>query len=78
MKCMNVFMKACKEKEFGNGRFVRNLIDQAVMKQAERLMKGRRNGKVSRSRLQKLCATDFDVNIAEMFEKNNKISAQSK
>ena len=73
-KCMSVFMKACKEKEFGNGRFVRNLIDQAVLRQAERLMKSRRNGKVSKSRLQKLCAADFDVNIAELFEKNNKIS----
>lgn len=37
--CRTLFEKACEEKEFGNGRYARNLIEHAALKQARRLAK---------------------------------------
>ena len=36
-KVKSIIAKAVKSKDFGNGRFVRNLMEQAVMRLAERL-----------------------------------------
>lgn len=68
-KCLQLFSKACNEEDFGNGRFVRNLIEQAMFRQAQRLMKKYRKDKVPKSSIQRLIASDFDVNIAEVFDK---------
>ena len=38
-KMYEIFDEACKEKDFGNGRYVRNIIEKARMAQANRLMK---------------------------------------
>ena len=73
-KCRDIFRKACKEKEFGNGRFVRNLIEQAMLKQAQRLMSENKKGDISRTSVSKLVATDFDVNIAEVFDTKRKVT----
>lgn len=68
-KCLQLFGKACEEEDFGNGRFVRNLIEQAMLRQAQRLVKRGRKNKVSKAGIQRLIASDFDVNIAEAFDK---------
>ena len=73
-KCREIFRKACREKEFGNGRFVRNLIEQAMLKQAQRLMTGKRRGGISKASAGRLIESDFDVNIAEAFDKKRKIT----
>ena len=35
-----LFEKACKQSDFGNGRYVRNVLEQAKMNQASRLLEG--------------------------------------
>ena len=74
-KCSEIFKKACKEKEFGNGRFARNLIEQAMLKQAQRLVSGNKGKKIEKASVERLTATDFDVNISEIIyaKKNNTI-----
>lgn len=37
-KCHDIFEVACKQKEFGNGRYARNLLEQALMAQAKRVL----------------------------------------
>lgn len=37
-KCASIFEAAVKTPNFGNGRFVRNLLEQATLRQAKRLM----------------------------------------
>jgi hypothetical protein len=63
-KCGMIFSKACSEEDFGNGRFARNLIEQARMAQSHRLSSNYRGKKISRKALETLKAEDFDVNIA--------------
>lgn len=43
-KCHDIFEVACKQKEFGNGRYARNLLEQALMAQAKRVL-GENKGK---------------------------------
>ena len=73
-KCRDIFAKACCQKEYGNGRFVRNLIEQAMLRQAKRLMGGSRRTEIPKSSMGKLTASDFDVNIAEIYENKRKVS----
>ena len=63
-KCLEIFDRACNEKDFGNGRFVRNLIEQAEMAQARRIASKPLDGEISKKTLQTLVAGDFDVNIS--------------
>ena len=37
-KLMNIFDEAIEQKDFGNGRFARNLFEQARLKQASRVL----------------------------------------
>ncbi len=71
-RCRDIFGRACREKEYGNGRFVRNLIEQAMLRQAQRLMAGDHKAGISRSSAGKLIEADFDVNITEVFDKKRK------
>lgn len=71
-KCLDIFASACEQKDYGNGRFVRNLIEQAMLRQAKRLMSGRRHSEIPKSSLEKLTADDFDVNIAAVFDNKKK------
>lgn len=64
-KCKDIFKKACGEPDFGNGRFVRNLLEQAVVKQAGRIMRENIGKRVSSRKLQTLVAEDFDVKILD-------------
>lgn len=37
-KLLHIFIEAAKQKDFGNGRFVRNLFEQTMLKQASRIL----------------------------------------
>ncbi len=68
-ECRQIFVKACKHKNFGNGRFVRNLFEQAMMKQDQRLYK--KGGDFTKEQLLELILEDFDVNTSEMYAKRD-------
>ena len=57
-KCLSLFKKAVKAENFGNGRYVRNIFEHAIMKQAGRLAK--RNRKYSKDAIIKLLPEDFE------------------
>ena len=65
--CRRIVRTAQGNDDFGNGRFVRNLLEQAMMNQAMRLVNERES--VSRDKMQELKAEDFDVNIAQLYRK---------
>ena len=64
-KCHDIFEKACLEEDFGNGRFVRNLLEQAEMAQSHRIASKTHRSKISKKALVTLEADDFDVNISK-------------
>ncbi len=68
-KCLDIFKCACGQSEFGNGRFARNLLEQAMMKQSDRLIKESNGKKLSRKDLTSLTAEDFSVNAEKMYKK---------
>ena len=57
-KCRGYFGEAIKKKNFGNGRYVRNLLEAAVMRQAERLA-NEGTGKITRQKASCLTVADF-------------------
>ncbi len=67
-KCLGIFEQAYQIEEYGNGRFVRNLVERAILKQAQRLMK-RKNATPTRGQIVKLVAEDFDETIIESLDK---------
>ena len=72
LRCRNIFERACNKEEFGNGRFVRNCLEQAIMAQAHRIAKEYKGKKVSRKSLATFKVEDFDVNVCEQIEKEKK------
>ena len=68
-KCLDIFSNACTQADFGNGRFVRNLLEQATMRQSSRIMKDYKGEKIGKKELSILTARDFAVNIAELYQK---------
>lgn len=72
-KCRGIFADASTQKDFGNGRYVRNVLEAAVIRQAERLMKAREKRPVTRQMAASLCAEDFvSVKIIRKKEKRKK------
>jgi len=63
-KCMGIFEEACCTPDFGNGRFVRNLLEQAEMVQSHRIAVSSHSGKITKTLLCTLKAEDFDVNVS--------------
>ncbi len=61
-KCRSIFDAACKGENFGNGRFVRNLLEQAIMKQAASLMEEYQGKEIRMEQLKELCEQDFEWN----------------
>jgi len=59
-KVMPILLKAGKEPDFGNGRYARNLIERARMKQAGRLLKMDID-KVTADQATRLLAEDFEA-----------------
>lgn len=71
-KCINIFTNACKNEEFGNGRFARNLLEQAMLRQSDRIMRESRGGKLSKKKLSTLISSDFEVNAEKQYAKPQK------
>jgi AAA+ superfamily predicted ATPase len=71
-KCHGIFEEACDRDEFGNGRFVRNLLEQAMMAQSSRIVREYKGKKVSRKVLTTLKEEDFDVNASAQLKKDKK------
>ena len=67
-KCRRIFDEACQNAEFGNGRFVRNLLEQAIIKQSSRLVDEYDNVKIDKSIVSTLSAGDFDINAAKVYK----------
>ena len=66
-KCRGIFAEACRKKDFGNGRFVRNLWEQARLKQSSRICRENGGTEFPREILTQLKPEDFDVNAAEKY-----------
>ena len=70
MKKLNdVFKIAALNKDFGNGRYVRNVIEKARMCQAKRLLQ-KDYDSISKNDLSTIIAADIEMPIKE--NKNNK------
>lgn len=72
-KCRAIFEIACKNAEFGNGRFVRNVLEQAIIKQSSRLVSEYRNKNVDKEAITILSASDFEINAAETYKTTEKV-----
>lgn len=72
-KCRAIFEIACKNAEFGNGRFVRNVLEQAIIKQSVRIVDEYRNENVDKKIISILSASDFEINAAETYKTTEKV-----
>ncbi len=70
-KCFEIFKEARYKKEFGNGRFVRNLLEQAEISQASRVIKESKGKIITADTLKLLKCEDFNVN-ASMYARDIK------
>ena len=70
-KCRSIFANACQNAEFGNGRFARNLLEQAILRQSDRIVKEHRK-KLSKKVLNTLKADDFEVNADKQYSLKEK------
>ena len=71
-KCYRIFSIASKQEGFGNGRFVRNLLEQAIMKQSLRVLKENQSKKITKEELVILKPSDFEVNLELTYRESNK------
>ncbi|MBR4152717.1 MAG: AAA family ATPase [Selenomonadaceae bacterium] len=71
--CRKIFKRVAKKKNFGNGRFVRNLLEQAWLKQAQRIIKENEGGTVSKEDLISFKVEDFDVNVDKKYKHERKL-----
>ena len=66
--CRKIFKRASKKKNFGNGRFVRNLLEQASLKHARRIISEHKNSKVTKEDLLHFKVDDFKVNVDKTYK----------
>ena len=66
-KCLEIFKKVHGKQDFGNGRFVRNLLEQALLKQSQRILTENEGKEIGRAELLQLKADDFDVNVVSQY-----------
>ena len=64
-KCHEIFIDACSQPEFGNGRFARNVLEQAMMRQADRVVKNAKGKAISKRNLTTFIADDFVINAGK-------------
>lgn len=57
--CREIFEKAVREENYGNGRFVRNLLEQAIIRQSSRVMEESAGRKLSKEEICILKRPDF-------------------
>jgi len=72
LKCKGIFEMAVKQEEFGNGRYARNLLEQAMMAQSKRITKEYKGKKVTRRALTTFKVEDFEVNASKQLQKEVK------
>ena len=72
-KCLKIFSEACQQPNFGNGRFVRNLLEQAQLKQSSRIMQEYNGKEIDRHILLELKKDDFDVNVVKQHLPYNRL-----
>lgn len=63
--CREIFNKASQQENFGNGRFVRNLLEQAQIRQSSRIMQKYDGKEIDRNILLQLETSDFDVPLSK-------------
>ena len=63
-KLLPIYENAVKTADFGNGRFARNLVEQAVMKQASRLL-AMDYESMADDDIELLLADDFEAPVIE-------------
>lgn len=68
--CKELFCNAVKEENFGNGRYVRNILDQAIIKQSARILKMETREDISREEICRLKREDFRIH--EIVKNNEK------
>lgn len=71
--CKKIFKRVAKKKNFGNGRFVRTLLEQAWLKQAQRIINENEGGTVTKEDLMSFKVEDFDVNLEKNLIKERKL-----
>ena len=71
--CKNLFKRVAKKKNFGNGRFVRTLLEQAWLKQAQRIVKKTEDDSVTKEDLTSFVVEDFDVNVDKKYKNERKL-----
>jgi len=69
-KCSNIFSNASVKNDFGNGRYVRNVLEHAIMKQSKRLMKEFMGSEMDEALLN--CLTEEDFEAAEPVKESKK------
>ena len=74
--CHQIFRQATRMKDFGNGRYARNLLQKAILNQADRIYAETANGVVDKDMLMTLTAADFE-DIEETFVEYDRKNEQS-
>ncbi|WP_051586280.1 AAA family ATPase [Selenomonas sp. AE3005] len=64
--CHQIFRQAVRMKDFGNGRYARNLLQKAILNQADRIYAESANGVINKEMMMTLTAADFE-DIDETF-----------
>lgn len=67
-KCHAIFNDVYTHPEFGNGRFVRNMLEQAIMQQSLRIADEFQEKALTKEAICQLQASDFDENLALPFQ----------
>lgn len=71
--CKKIFARVARKKNFGNGRFVRTLLEQAWLKQAQRLVKENEGGSVTKEDLTSFKVEDFNVNVDKKYRDERRL-----
>ena len=71
--CKKIFKRVAKKKNFGNGRFVRTLLEQAWLKQSQRIVKENEGGSVTKEDLTRFKIEDFNVNLEKNLRDERKL-----
>lgn len=72
-KCREIFKSAVSREDFGNGRYVRNILEQAILRQSRRLVVGKSGSKIMTKELNRLIADDFVMPVGVDESKRNVI-----
>ena len=68
--CKKIFKRTAGKKDFGNGRFVRTLLEQASLKHARRIIREHKNGEVTKEDLLHFTVDDFKVNVDKTYRED--------